>query len=73
MDNWRKLTGYGFRNFKSMSSAQDKGHGKQFKLFVERVQQGGEPLIPFEDLVNTTRASFASVESMKQGSWVAVH
>jgi predicted dehydrogenase/threonine dehydrogenase-like Zn-dependent dehydrogenase len=72
MDNWRKLTGYGFRNFKSMSSAQDKGHSNQFRLFVERVLQGGEPLIPFGDIVNTTQASFAAVESLKQGSWVEV-
>lgn len=72
MDNWRKLTGYGFKNFKSMSSAQDKGHGNQFRLFVERVQQGGAPLIPLDDLVNTTRASFAAVESMKTKGWVSV-
>lgn len=72
MDNWRKLTGYGFRNFKSMSSAQDKGHANQFRQFVERVQQGGEPLIPFEGLVNTTRASFAAVESLRRGAWVSV-
>lgn len=69
MDNWRKLQGYGFSKFKSASSAQDKGHSNQFKMFVERLQQGGEPLIPFADLVNTTRASFAAIESMKQGEW----
>lgn len=73
MDNWRKLTGYGFKNFKSMSSAQDKGHGNQFRLFVERVQQGGMPLIPFDDIVNTTRASFAAIESMRSKGWVSVH
>ena len=72
MDNWRKLTGYGFRNFKSMASAQDKGHANQFRLFVERVQQGGEPLISFNSLVNTTRASFAAVESLKEQRWVEV-
>lgn len=72
MDNWRKLTGYGFSNFKSMSSAQDKGHSNQFRLFVERIQQGGAPLISFEDLVNTTRASFAAVESLRQGGWIDV-
>jgi len=73
MENWRKLTGYGFRNFKSMSSAQDKGHANQFRLFVERIQQGGEPLISFADLVNTTQASFAAVESLKQGCWIELH
>jgi predicted dehydrogenase/threonine dehydrogenase-like Zn-dependent dehydrogenase len=72
MDNWRKLTGYGFRNFKAMSSAQDKGHANQFRLFIERIQKGGEPLIPFSELVNTTRASFGAIESMKQSAWVEI-
>ena len=72
MDNWRKLQGYGFSKFKSASSAQDKGHGNQFRMFVERLQQGGAPLIPFADLVNTTRASFAAIESMKQGEWISL-
>lgn len=72
MDNWRKLHGYGFSKFKSASSAQDKGHSNQFKMFVERLRQGGEPLIPFADIVNTTRASFAAIESMKQGEWISL-
>ncbi|MEE9905289.1 MAG: bi-domain-containing oxidoreductase [Chlorobium sp.] len=72
LDNWRKLQGYGFGKFKSASSAQDKGHAKQFSLFVERLQKGGEALIPFGDLVNTTKASFAAIESMKRGEWITV-
>lgn len=72
MDNWRKLQGYGFGKFKSSSSAQDKGHANQFSMFVERLQKGGEPLIPFGDLVNTTKASFAAIESMKRGEWIPV-
>ncbi len=72
LDNWRKLQGYGFGKFKSASSAQDKGHANQFSMFVERLQKGGEPLIPFGDLVNTTKASFAAIESMKRGEWVTV-
>ena len=72
MDNWRKLSGYGFRNFKGMTSAQDKGHANQFKLLVERIQKGGEPLIPFSELVNTTRASFGAIESLQRSAWVEV-
>jgi len=72
MDNWRKLSGYGFKNFKAMSSAQDKGHANQFRLLVERIQKGGEPLIPFGDLVNTTRASFGAIDSLQQGAWIEV-
>ncbi len=70
MDNWRKLKGYGFKGFKSMSSKQDKGHAKQFHLLIERIQNGGEPLIPFESIVNTTKASFAAIQSLQEGRWV---
>ena len=72
MDNWRKLSGYGFKNFKAMSSAQDKGHANQFKLLVEKIQKGGEPLIPFRELVNTTRASFGAIDSLQKGAWVEI-
>ena len=72
MDNWRKLSGYGFKNFKAMSSAQDKGHANQFKLLVEKIQKGGEPLIPFSELVNTTRASFGAIDSLQKGAWVEI-
>jgi len=72
MDNWRKLSGYGFKNFKAMSSAQDKGHANQFKQLIERIQKGGEPLIPFSELVNTTRASFGAIDSLQKGAWVEI-
>lgn len=72
MDNWRKLKGYGFKGFKSMSSSQDKGHANQFKLLVEKIQQGGEPLIPFDEIINSTKASFAAIQSLKESRWVDV-
>ena len=70
LDNWRKLKGYGFNNFNSASSGQDKGHQNQFNLLIESVKNGGESIIPMSELVNTTLASFAAVESLKTGAWV---
>jgi predicted dehydrogenase/threonine dehydrogenase-like Zn-dependent dehydrogenase len=72
MDNWRKLTGFGFKNFSSASSKQDKGHQNQFNLLIESIQKGGEPIISMDELINTTKASFAAIESLKTGAWVAV-
>jgi len=72
MDNWRKLKGFGFKGFNGDSSSQDKGHGEQFKLLVKSVKEGGAPIIPMDELVNTTRASFAAIESLKQGTWIQV-
>jgi predicted dehydrogenase/threonine dehydrogenase-like Zn-dependent dehydrogenase len=72
MDNWRKLKGYGFKKFSSASSSQDKGHQNQFNLLIESVENGGNPIIPIDELINTTKASFAAIESLKTGSWVNV-
>ena len=72
LDNWRLLTGYGFKGFKKMSGRMDKGHNAEFALLNERAQKGGEALIPFDSIVNTTKASFACIESLKTKSWVDV-
>ncbi|WP_373519494.1 Gfo/Idh/MocA family protein, partial [Pricia sp.] len=71
MDNWRKLKGYGFKGAKKKSS-QDKGHYNQFRALIEQQIKGGVPIIPFDEIVNTTKASFAAIESLKQGQWIPV-
>lgn len=72
LDNWRKLKGYGFKGFSGDSSSQDKGHPNQFKLLIDSVTKGGEAIIPFDSIVNTTKASFAAIESLKNGSWISI-
>lgn len=66
LDNWRKLTGYGFKGFSSMSGKMDKGHNAEFELLNKHAQEGGKALIPFDSLVNTTKASFAAIQSMRE-------
>jgi predicted dehydrogenase/threonine dehydrogenase-like Zn-dependent dehydrogenase len=70
LDNWMKLKGYGFMGFSQMKSRQNKGHKAQFALLNERAKTGGEALIPFDSLINTTEAAFACIESLKSKSWV---
>lgn len=75
MDNFRRLDGYGIGGgftSKILKTKQDKGHQKQFELLTKRWKEGGEPLIPFDEIVNTTRATFAAIESLKQGKPVIV-
>lgn len=72
MDNWRKLTGYGFKNFSSASSGQDKGHQSQFNFLIESVTKGGKQVIPFDQIINTTKASFAAIESLRNGTWINI-
>lgn len=72
LDNWRKLTGYGVKGFSSMKTKLDKGHKRQFALLNERLKNDGEALIPFESLLNTTKASFACITSLKEKCWIDV-
>jgi predicted dehydrogenase/threonine dehydrogenase-like Zn-dependent dehydrogenase len=72
VDNYRLTTGYGFKGFSKLKTNIDKGHKAQFQLLSERIKNGGAPLIPFDELINTTLASFAAIESLKLGGWVKV-
>ncbi len=72
IDNFRKMTVHGFSGVKGMSGNQDKGHRRQFEEYLKRIKAGGPPLIPFEEIVNTTRATFAALESLKTGAVVTV-
>jgi len=72
MDNWRKLKGYGFKGFSSAKSSQDKGHYNQFKELITHQKNGGEAIIPFDQIVNTTKASFAAIDSLKEGKWISI-
>lgn len=73
MDNWRKLKGYGFKSFSRIASKQDKGHFNQFGQLVEQQKKGGAPIIRFAEIVNTTKATFAAIESLKRREWVEVN
>lgn len=71
LDNFRRLDGYGFSSglsSKILKTKQDKGHLTQFKLIAEQWATGKEPIIPFDEIVNTTEASFAAIESLLTNS-----
>ena len=70
MDNFRKTDAYGFKGFSGMKTKLDKGHKNQFNKLVKNLQSGGEALIPLDEIINTTEASFAAIESLKIGGWV---
>lgn len=71
IDNWRSLVGYGVKGFTRQKSQLDKGHNSQFKLLVESIKKG-KPIIPFDEIVNTTKAGFAAIQSLKESVWVEV-
>ena len=74
MDNFIKTSGFGFKGFSNLKTGLDKGHKSQFKSIVEQANSGkGVELIPYDELINVTKASFAAIESLKTGNWVDVN
>ena len=58
MDNFRKLRGYGWPNFKKMNLlSQNKGHEEEVKQFIDSIKDGKSAPIPFEEIVETTKIS----------------
>ena len=72
MDNWRKLKFFGFKGESNISGKQNKGHFNQFQKLIDHHKKGAEPIIPFDSIVNTTKASFAAIASLKEGKWITV-
>ena len=69
IDNFQKTYAYGFGNFFNfgntiLKTKQDKGHYEQFKRLHNSWVSNSDPIIPFADIVNTTKASFAAIDSL---------
>jgi predicted dehydrogenase len=45
--------------------AQNKGWVDEWKVFAKRIREGGEPPIPYEQLIGVTMTTFAAVESLR--------
>ena len=71
-DNFITTRGYGVKGFKNLKTRLDKGHKKQFSEYISRIQSGGEPLIPFDEIINVTKASFAAIQSLREKKWVDI-
>ncbi len=71
IDNFRKISYFGFKG-KGFKKAQDKGQAKQFQLLLESLKKGGDAIISYEEIMNTSKASIAAVESLKRGEWVKI-
>jgi hypothetical protein len=51
---------------------QDKGHRALWVSFIEAIQTGGLPPIPYEHIFGVTKATFAAVESLRTGERVEI-
>jgi predicted dehydrogenase/threonine dehydrogenase-like Zn-dependent dehydrogenase len=74
LDDFRSLELVTESGRKTMRSnwRQDKGHAAAWAAFLEAVKQGNPPPIPYPDLISTTLASFAALESLASGKEIAL-
>lgn len=71
-DNFRVTKGYGASGFGKLKTKQDKGHIEQFRRLSEFAKNGGDPIIPLEEVLNVSKATILAVESLKAGTWLHV-
>ncbi len=51
---------------KEIKEAQDKGWVEEWRVFTKSIREGGEPPIPYEQLIGVTESTFAAVESLRK-------
>jgi len=72
IDNFRITRGYGVNKFKSVKTRINKGHKEQFSMYIQRIKEGGEPLIPIKEILNVSQATLAAIQSLKEKRWVSI-
>ena len=71
IDNFRQIKYFGFKG-KGFKKSQDKGQAKMFELLLKSLREGGDAIIPYGQIYNTSKAAIAAIESLKTGKWVKV-
>jgi len=71
LDNFRSLKTFGFKS-SGISGSQDKGHNEQYRQYLKFLREGGNSPVPFQEIVNSSRASIAAIESIKENKWIDI-
>jgi predicted dehydrogenase len=71
LDNFTKTEFFGAK-CKSVKGKQDKGFNVELNEFFKVIRQGGQWPIPLENLIQTTKVTFAIVESLRLGQPVSL-
>jgi predicted dehydrogenase/threonine dehydrogenase-like Zn-dependent dehydrogenase len=66
LDDFRALEMVHDGKRKTIKQTQDKGWKDEWVAFARSIRDGGEPPIPYEQLVGVTRATFMAVESLRK-------
>ena len=69
LDDFRSLEMVYDGHRTAFKKPQDKGWKNEWIEFAEAIRTGGQPPIPYEQLVGVTRSTFAAVESLRSGGF----
>ena len=71
LDNYCQTTFFGGKH-RTVKGAQDKGFDGEIDAFVTAIRGGTAAPIPFTSLARTTRATFAILESLRDGTPIRI-
>ncbi len=72
LDDFRSLELVRDGRKRTIRKAQDKGWAAEWGAFANAIHTGGGPTIPYEQLIGVTRATFATIESLRTGEKVEI-
>lgn len=72
LDDYVSLTTVKDGNKKEVKGAQNKGWVDEWKVFAKAIREGGQPPIPYEQLIGVTKSTFAAVESIRTQQTVKI-
>jgi predicted dehydrogenase/threonine dehydrogenase-like Zn-dependent dehydrogenase len=72
LDDFRALEMVSDGRRKTVKHAQDKGWYGEWVAFSRAIRQGGQPPIPYEQLIGVTKATFAAIESLRSGETIKI-
>jgi len=72
LDDFRSLEIVHDGRRRMVKKAQDKGWYGEWVAFSKAIHAGGEPPIPYEQLVGVTKATFAAIESVRTGKIIKI-
>jgi polar amino acid transport system substrate-binding protein len=70
VDDFRVMEVFGEKKRKFKLKKQDKGHAAEVKAFIEALKEGKPSPIPFEEIYNSSIATFAVLESIRDRKMV---
>ena len=72
LDDFRALELVENGNRKTISGRQDKGWKDEMIAFSKSIREGGQPPIPYEQLIGVTKSTFAAVESLRTNKTLSI-